>query len=384
MFVSYYLTQDGHEVTLVDQEPTEFVTSSNNGGFITPSFSPAPHIGIAKVASTMFGASGPLYISPLTVLRNARWFVRAAREGVTAHEKEVIELGAKSLQLFEEFFQAEGLQPDRQVGLLGLYRSEGVARRLAERFGGSFVAAPEIARLGFVGLEGGVLAREEISIDPGEFCRSLRTRLGAMGVTLRLGEKASLSKEGSEARVTLAGGDRLRADSVVVASGAMSREVLSPLGYDPGVLPARGLVLLFDSAGRSVVPCPTLLEDYGIALVQHKSGTIRLTSFFEMTGYKSEFAPARREWLESTASAHLPGLSGLKLLRQGTGFRPCTPDQIPVIGRVPGYGNLLVATGNCRLGITLAPVTGYMIRSMVGGREPAGVPWRLFDPGRFA
>ena len=57
---------------------------------------------------------------------------------------------------------------------------------------------------------------------------------------------------------------------------------------------------------------------------------------------------------------------------------------MPVIGRVPEYDNLFVATGNCRLGITLAPVTAYIIRALVDGVEPEGVAWRLFDPARFA
>jgi D-amino-acid dehydrogenase len=384
MFVSYYLREDGHDVTLIEERAKGFVTSSNNGGFITPSFSPAPPIGLAKIASTVFGASGPLYISPLEVVRNAGWFYRAAREGVTAHEKEVLDLGAKSLQLYLEFFEKDDLQPERQKGIIGLYRDAEDARRLAEKLSEKFVGGPEIAELGYVGFQGGVLAEDEISIDPAKFCDALRERLRAMGVNVRLGEVATLANGGGRAEATLSGGEKLEADSVVVTSGAMSREVLAPLGYNPLVLPARGLALLYDSGGEKVVPRPTLFEDYGIALVQHSSGIVRLTSFFEMTGYKIEFAEGRRAWLEKVARSHLPGLSRLKLVHQGTGFRPCTPDQLPVVGRVPGYSNLFVATGNCRLGITLAPVTAYMIRAMVGGGDPQGIPWQLFDPARFA
>lgn len=384
MFVSYYLREDGHDVTLVEERADGLVTSSNNGGFITPSFSPAPPIGLAKIASTVFGASGPLYISPFEVMRNAGWFVRAAREGVTAHEKEVLDLGAKSLQLYLEFFKKDDLQPERQKGIIGLYKNAQDARRIAENLHEKFVGGQEIAEMGYIGFQGGVVAENEISIDPGKFCDALRDRLRAMGVNVRLGEKATLTNAGGRAEAALSSGEKLEADSIVVTSGAMSREVLSPLGYNPLVLPARGLVLLYDSGGEKVVPGPTLFEDYGIAVVQHRSGIVRLTSFFEMTGYKTGFAQGRKAWLEETARSHLPGLAKLKLVHQGTGFRPCTPDQLPVVGRVPRYSNLFVATGNCRLGITLAPVTAYMIRAMVGGRDPIGVPWELFDPARFS
>jgi D-amino-acid dehydrogenase len=383
MFVSYYLRKDGHEVTLVEERPTDLVTSSYNGGFITPSFSPTPPIGLAKIASTVFGASGPLYISPLEVIRNSGWFFRAAREGVTAHEKEILELGAESLELYLDFFEKEGLQPARQSGIIGLYKKEDDAKKVAEKFGEPFVGSEAITGMGYRGFGGGVLAEREISINPPELCGELRKRLEEIGVHVQLGERASLTKESGRAIATVGGG-RVDAEAIVVTSGAMSREVLAPIAYNPRVLPARGLVLLYDAGGQKVVPRPTLFEDYGIAVVQHDQRTVRLTSFFEMTGYKKDFAEGRKAWLERTAQAHLPGLAGLKLVHQGTGFRPCTPDQLPVIGRVPGYPNLLVATGNCRLGVTLAPVTAYIIRSLIDGSDPVGVAHRLFDPARFA
>ena len=276
MFVSYYLREDGHDVTLVEERAEGLVTSSNNGGFITPSFSPAPPIGLAKIASTVFGASGPLYISPFEVMRNAGWFLRAAREGVTAHEKEVLELGAKSLQLYTDFFKKDDLQPERQRGIIGLYKDVQDARRIAENLHEKFVGGQEIAEMGYVGFQGGVVAENEISIDPVRFCDALRDRLRAMGVDVRLGEKATLTNAGGRAEAALSSGEKLEADSLVVTSGAMSREVLSPLGYNPRVLPARGLVLLYDSGGEKVVPGPTLFEDYGIAVVQHRSGIVRL------------------------------------------------------------------------------------------------------------
>jgi D-amino-acid dehydrogenase len=384
LFVAYYLLEGGHTVTLVEARREGLTTSAYNGGFITPSFSPAPPIGIAKVASTVFGASGPLYISLLEVAKNAGWFARAAREGVTAHETEVLELGARSLQLYREFFEKENLQPERQKGIIGLYKQEGDARRLALKFGGRFVGAGQLTEMGYVGFGGAVMAEDEISIDPASFCESLLARLRSMGVDLRLGEKGTLARTGSRAEATLSGGERLEADSIVVASGAMSKGVLAPLGYDPRVLPARGFTRLYDGGGRKIVPMPSLLEDYGIALVQHESGTVRLTSFFEMTGFKEDFAEDRISWLETTARTHLPAMAGLRLIQEGTGFRPCTSDQMPVIGRVPQYDNLFVATGNCRLGVTLAPVTAYIIRSMMDGVDPVGVAWRLFDPARFA
>jgi D-amino-acid dehydrogenase len=385
MFASYYLSRVGHEVTLVTDQAGPADTSMYNGGFITPSFSPAPPIGLAKVASTMFGAREALYISPLEVLGNPAWFYRAAREGVTAHEEEVLELGSRSLGLYVSFFDEEGLQPGRQVGIIGLYKDPEDAKRIARKFDERFVPQEEVASMGYIGFGGGVLAEREISINPPQLCDELRGLLVRKGVVLKLGEKAKLSgKKDGAVKASLGADTTVDAEVIVVTSGSMSKEVLAPLGYDPRVLPARGLALLYDAGGKKIVPQPTLFEDYGIAVAQHDPDTVRVTSFYEMTGYKEEFAQARIDWLQRTVRSHLPALGELKLKHQGTGFRPCTPDQLPVIGKVPGYSNLFVATGNCRLGVTLAPVSGYILSSLVDGKQPEGVPYKLFDPARFA
>jgi D-amino-acid dehydrogenase len=52
------------------------------------------------------------------------------------------------------------------------------------------------------------------------------------------------------------------------------------------------------------------------------------------------------------------------------GLRPCTPDGLPVIGTADGIDNMVLATGHAMLGITLAPVTGEIVASLIGGESP--------------
>jgi D-amino-acid dehydrogenase len=63
-------------------------------------------------------------------------------------------------------------------------------------------------------------------------------------------------------------------------------------------------------------------------------------------------------------------------------MRPLTPDGLPVIGQVPGWENLFVATGHSMLGVTLAPVTGFAIAELVtNGSSSLNVA--PFEVGRF-
>jgi D-amino-acid dehydrogenase len=64
------------------------------------------------------------------------------------------------------------------------------------------------------------------------------------------------------------------------------------------------------------------------------------------------------------------------------GFRPCSPDVSPVIGRTAKFDNLYFATGHGMLGLTLAPVTGKRIVGLLEGSQSADEE-DLLGPDRF-
>jgi glycine oxidase len=65
------------------------------------------------------------------------------------------------------------------------------------------------------------------------------------------------------------------------------------------------------------------------------------------------------------------------------GLRPGSPDGLPILGPVPGWQGLSVASGHFRKGILLAPITGrLMAQWLTQGR--AEMPLEPFSPARFA
>jgi glycine/D-amino acid oxidase-like deaminating enzyme len=79
------------------------------------------------------------------------------------------------------------------------------------------------------------------------------------------------------------------------------------------------------------------------------------------------------------AAEYLPALPRLQALRTWTGFRPATPDKLPLVGE--WEKGLWVAAGQEGLGVTTAPGTGRLLADLVLGRAPAIDP-RPFDPRR--
>ena len=46
-----------------------------------------------------------------------------------------------------------------------------------------------------------------------------------------------------------------------------------------------------------------------------------------------------------------------------------TPDDLPIIGSVPGIDNLCLATGHGMLGVTMSALTGVLVSELLGKRE---------------
>jgi len=384
MFTAYYLIKDGHVVTLIDKEET-YGTSAWNAGFIVPSFAGAPLIGMSTILRPYIGRQGPVYISPLEVLRNVGWYNIASKEALTGYEDAVMSLGRESLTQYRDFFNRESIEPDVKKGVAGIYLKRQDAEQAAAGSKARFFDQDEASEMGFKEVGGGVFFDDELSINPTNLFGELRKILTELGAKFIFGKEAQLRPDHSKIRsVSIDDGQAISGEYYVLATGSWSRKICRNIGYDPHILPGRGLVALFETNGEKIIRAPAIFEDTGIAVTQHNERTLRLTGFFDMVNFKKAYSESRKDWLYRNARKHLIKYDKLKLVTEGVGYRPCTPDQLPVIGKVPNYENLYIAAGHCRLGITLAPGTANMIRSMINGTRVVNESWASFDPARFA
>jgi D-hydroxyproline dehydrogenase subunit beta len=81
------------------------------------------------------------------------------------------------------------------------------------------------------------------------------------------------------------------------------------------------------------------------------------------------------------AFQYMPGLSLLSAIRVWTGFRPASPDKLPLIGPSPEDPSVLVAAGHEGLGITTSLATAKLICSQILGQRPA-IPVQPYLPSR--
>ena len=99
-------------------------------------------------------------------------------------------------------------------------------------------------------------------------------------------------------------------------------------------------------------------------------------------GFDTTFALPVLGRLAAQAIDLFPFLAGVHALRAYRGFRPYSPDHLPVIGPDPRVPGLVHACGHEGAGIGLSPVTGALVASALTGGPPPLDP-TPFRPDRF-
>lgn len=173
----------------------------------------------------------------------------------------------------------------------------------------------------------------------------------------------------------------LEADSVVVAAGAWSRELLAPLGIDLPVTPHRGQISHFDLPDTETATWPVVLPRTSHYLLAFAGGRVVAGATREAeAGFDYRVTAAGQREVLDNALTVAPGLANATLAETRVGFRPGTPDGLPILGAIrPG---LAVSTGFGAGGLTNAPFAGKLVASVALGEDP-GFDLTPFAPDRF-
>lgn len=207
--------------------------------------------------------------------------------------------------------------------------------------------------------------------------RALRRSLEIRGVPIREGVTVTrFVVEDDVCRGVESSDGRIAAARVVDCAGAWAG--LDPtLRFPIPVEPIRGqIVELADDA-----PFPTVLLSEDVYLVPRSDGRILVGATVERCGFRKEVTAAGIATLLSAAVALVPSLASARLSDAWAGFRPGTPDGLPLLGASPLVG-LYLATGHFRNGILLAPVTALRLADLLTGAGAHDLG--PFAPERFA
>jgi glycine/D-amino acid oxidase-like deaminating enzyme len=270
-----------------------------------------------------------------------------------------------TLWIAEDSPQLAALEAKREA-----YAAVGVATEVLDARGLE-IAEPTLRR----GLAGALrVPADSVVYPPGATLELLR-RAKSRGAVLREGVRVTALDSGF---VRTQAGDTMRADVVVNAAGARAAQLTPELP----IVPRKGHLAITD---RTSHVCRHQLVELGYLASAHSmttesvafnlqprsTGQMLIGSSRELVGWDASINRAVLGRMLARAVEFVPSLANQSVIRCWTGFRPATPDKLPLIGAWGPTPGLWVAAGHEGLGITTSLATAAILADLVAGRVPA-------------
>jgi D-amino-acid dehydrogenase len=384
---AYYLSRAGWGVDVVDKGEFGQGCSHANCGLVCPSHVlPLAEPGaVRRALGAMLRRNSPFSIKPRLDLALWGWLLKFARRcnvgDMLQAGRAIQALLDSSRALYDELLREEALDCEWEArgGLFvfrtrkGMEQHAPTVRLLAETFGvvmerveGDALLALEPALK--PGLAGGWLYRGDAHLRPDRLMSAWKRVLEGKQVVVR--ERCELKgfvRERGQAVAATTSQGELKADAFVVATGAWTPLLNAQLGCRIPIQPGKGYSITMSRPAR----CPALpvhFEEHRVVATPMRSG-YRLGSTMEFAGYDATLNRRRLALLREGASHYLVEPCGEVVEEEWFGWRPMTPDSLPVIGTGP-LGNVLIAAGHNMLGLSMAPATGKLVAELLGGGTP--------------
>ena len=402
MSSAFALLDVADSVEVLDAGAVGGGASAGNTGWVTPSVSAplaAPGV-LAMGLRSALDPRGALVIRPSLDPAWIGWLWRFARSsrrvvyrrGVAA----LLELTSRTLDELDRMREAGVEFEEHRAGVLVVARDHAGLHWFEQLF-------DELVPLGFPGelrhMSGDEARRLEPALGAAVGCatrttidrhvapESLVAGLAAFvrdrGAVVREGVRVSALRRAGDAWV-LEGdtGEVARADVVVLASALGTVGLLRPLGLKVPLVGAKGYSVTL-SLAEGLPAMPLYLCEPKIGTSPY-AGRLRIAGFFELGARDGAASPLRSRQLvdETRPFLSAPIVADGDIPEGWAGFRPATPDSLPLLGPVPGAPGVVVATGHGMLGVTLAPATGVAVAALARGERPDWIA--ALDPARFA
>ncbi|MEU7151652.1 FAD-dependent oxidoreductase [Streptomyces sp. NPDC045470] len=367
------LTRRGVRVTVVDRAPlASGTTAHGEGNVLVSDKPPGPELDLALASA----ARWPRLLAELGDELGAGLAERCEYETKGGLVVALGEAGARALAGFAAAQRAAGVTA-HEVAPDAVHARE-----------------PHLAP----GVRAAVHYPQDAQIQPVAAAVALLGAVRRRGGTLRAGVRALGVERGTGGRVTAlrTSAGTLPCGAVVNACGPWAGRFAAEAGVPLPVQPRRGLVLVTAPLPPGTVRHKVYDADYvgavgsgdadlrtSTVVEATRGGTVLIGSSRERAGFEERFRVDVLRELARKATALFPVLGRVPAIRAYGGFRPYTPDHLPVIGPDPRLPGLWHATGHEGAGIGLAPATGELLARLYAGEPPclAPEPYRVARPG---
>ncbi len=397
---AYQLHEAGVDVTVIDRGDFSSGCSMGNAGMIVPShFIPLASPGMmAKGIQWMFQKKSPFYIRPRLDADLLRWlwlFDRSAsREQVTHAAPVLRDMHQESKDFYQQLQNRDGFDFSYENnGILMLYQTEETEHEEEEVADTAYTLGIDAKKLSHnqlhqlergtpIDARGGIHYPGDAHLHPEKLMHQLVRYLKNNGVEFldhhhvtQLNDNVTYGCE-----IVLDSGESIHAKQVVVACGSWSSQLLKKNKWRLPLQDGKGYSMTYENLPAKPV-IPSILVDARVAITpmgQH----LRISGTLEISGMDDKIRKPKVEAILSSVPEYYPALKLSSPAHVWYGYRPCSPDGMPYVGRWSDRSSVLIATGHAMMGLSLAPATGKMIRDIVLKKNTKLLP--LLKPSRFA
>jgi D-amino-acid dehydrogenase len=399
---AYYLQKSGHQVTVLDKTDISDNCSYGNAGYVCPShFIPLATPGIVvQGLKWMWNSKSPFYVQPRLDFGLMDWGLKFMRSATAEHvEKAAVPLrdvAILSKKMYEDMSQLPQFNfALEQKGLLEIFQTDKGAEHAHHTVAKAHELGLDTELLDFDQLQalepqtriiakGAIHFKCDAHLYPNKLMKQLLAHLEEVGVqVIKNTEVTSFEQSAGKITKVLAGSTAFDADAVVMATGSWSRELAAKLKVKIPLMPGRGYSVTLEDSPYQINHPAVLLEGRA-ALTPMDGNKIRFGGTMEITSTKT---PPRLERVEGLLAAvkrfypefDVPMPSMDKIW---WGYRPCSADGLPYLGKTRQWKNLVMATGHSMLGLSLGAGTGKLVDEIIN-EQSLSMDIAPFDPNRF-
>jgi len=396
---AYHLARAGFSVRLLERGKIADGSSRENCGLISPSHAlPLPRPGlILKAIRMMLRADSPLYVRPRLDWSTLSWFLQASRRCNIRDMREAM-LGRQQLldasrPMWNEMIEREGMDIEfEERGCIQVHARqddmEGFepTQALLDEIG--LIATPLIGddlqefEPGLLpGLYGGWLYEMDAHMRPENLMVEWGRATRSLGVDIvEECEVTGFDSRGSVIESVQTPLGRISSKHFVLATGSWSPKLSKMLGFRLPIQPGKGYSITLERP-EGCVSTPLILNEVSMAVTPWDSG-LRLGGTMEFSGYDSKMRRSRVEALKRGARKYLKAPGKILIQEEWYGWRPMTPDGMPIIDYAPKHDNLVIAAGHNMQGMGMSPVTGTLVQQLISG-EDAPMDVSYYSAKRF-
>ena len=394
-----YLRRSGRDVTIIDPLPPPGGASYGNAGMISADTSvPIALPGmLRKVPSWLTDPLGPLAVRPSYFPKALPWLMRWI---AASRMPRVLEISDAMRALHKDAFLCwkELLGPQnfadlvRPAGQVHVWETDAetpgaaLERQLRERQGiASQALTSDDLRQMFPGIStavrrGVLVPGNGYTVSPQRIVQTLhRLFLEAGGRVVPESVMKIMPREGGGYDLMTNVGFHA-AQQIVVAAGAWSVRLLKPLGVSVPLETERGYHVMLPTPNVSLTTTlSNKSRSFGVTPMEQG---LRVAGTVEIAGLDAPPDERRAKALLANVRTMFPDVN-TDGHRFWMGFRPSTPDSLPIVGEVAGRPGLFLAVGHGHFGMTGGPPSGRLLSQLIN-HQPTAFNAAAYGPQRFA